>query len=238
VMDVLAKWVAGLVDNQVAHVVVVSDKRENAKRLARALPTKPLHTIALSDADTASALSYVKNKLSAPAAGAPASSPGPAANAAIEFGKSETARIEQLGGRTSDLDSLVHKVRAGQSVPDAVEDIIRRDTGELRKNAFGDDIEDAKKLPWTREQAWSLVRRLDKEHQKVKAAKAKGGQQAQTQGQAEVEAPYYDVLVGMFANDEAALRSMEHAELISITTDNGQSGALESCMCRLLTDLV
>lgn len=43
---------------------------------------------------------------------------------------------------------------------DAVEDIVRRGVSELRKNAFGDDMEDAKALPWTREQAWAVLRAL------------------------------------------------------------------------------
>lgn len=43
---------------------------------------------------------------------------------------------------------------------DAVEDIIVRTMGKLRKNAFGDDMEDAKNLPWTREQAWSIISKL------------------------------------------------------------------------------
>jgi hypothetical protein len=38
----------------------------------------------------------------------------------------------------------------------------------------------------------------------------------------DTQAPYYDVLVDMFKNDESALRNMEHAELISIVTDNGE----------------
>jgi hypothetical protein len=53
-------------------------------------------------------------------------------------------------------------VRNGQGVQEAVEDIIHRDVGELRKNAFGDDSEDAKNLPWSREQAWTLVKKLSK----------------------------------------------------------------------------
>lgn len=67
---------------QVAHVIVISDNRENSKRLAKgdyitsmhgapllnnlpivALPSKPLNTIALSDADAASSLSFVRQKL-------------------------------------------------------------------------------------------------------------------------------------------------------------------------------
>jgi hypothetical protein len=44
-----------------------------------------------------------------------------------------------------------------------VEDIIARGIGELRKNAFGDDAEDVKELPWTRAQAWDLMKRLAKD---------------------------------------------------------------------------
>lgn len=35
VLDVLATWAASLAENKIAHVVVVSDNRENAKRLAK-----------------------------------------------------------------------------------------------------------------------------------------------------------------------------------------------------------
>lgn len=55
---------------------------------------------------------------------------------------------------------IIHKVRAGQSVVDAVEDIIQRGVAELRKNAFGDDSEDAKSLSWTRQQAWTVLKLL------------------------------------------------------------------------------
>ena len=44
-----------------------------------------------------------------------------------------------------------------------MEDIITRGVGELRKNAFGDDVEDAKDLPWTRAQAWGLMKQLARE---------------------------------------------------------------------------
>ena len=48
------------------------------------------------------------------------------------------------------------------TVQEAVDDIITRGISELRKNAFGDDTEDAKNLPWTREQAWILMKQLAK----------------------------------------------------------------------------
>jgi hypothetical protein len=58
---------------------------------------------------------------------------------------------------------LIYKVRNGSTIADAMEDIIVRDVGELRKSAFGDDAEDSKDLPWTRAQAWSLMKRLARE---------------------------------------------------------------------------
>ncbi len=51
-------------------------------------------------------------------------------------------------------------MRSGQAVEEAVEDIINRGVGEIQKNAFGDDAEDAKNLPWTREQAWIVMKKL------------------------------------------------------------------------------
>jgi hypothetical protein len=55
---------------------------------------------------------------------------------------------------------MIHKVRNGQTVEQAVEDIITRAVGELRKIAFGDDTDDIKGKLWTREQAWKVVKVL------------------------------------------------------------------------------
>lgn len=168
---------------------------------------RPLNTIALSDADSSSSLSFVKQKL---------------LDSGIDVGISpqETQYVERLGGRESDLESvrifcftsivckfmflfqLIHKVRSGMKVDEAVEDIILRGVAELRKNAFGDDADDAKSLPWTRYQVWKVLKMLAKSP----------------------EVGYYDILVDFpFKGDESALRGMEHAELISISTKDGMS---------------
>lgn len=60
---------------------------------------------------------------------------------------------------------LIHKIRSGQQIREAVEDIINRGVGELQKNAFGDDLEDAKTLPWSREQAWIVLKQLSKQEE-------------------------------------------------------------------------
>jgi len=89
---------------------VLSDNRENAKRLAKgdrcykmpfaddlrsivANHSKPLNTITLSDADAETALAFVQQKLRE-------------AKLDIELTSKTTASIERLGGRASDLDSV------------------------------------------------------------------------------------------------------------------------------------
>ncbi|KAH9857835.1 RNA12 protein-domain-containing protein [Lenzites betulinus] len=191
-LDVLSQWAASLAEGQVAHIIVVSDNRENVKRLAKALPSKPLTQISLSDADNASAMSFVKQKLHE-------------SGVDVKFSQQQLAYIDRLGGRASDLESLIHKVRSGLTVEEAVDDLVIRGVSELRKNAFGDDIEDAKSLPWTREQAWILMKQLSKQPQ----------------------ISYHEVLMDFpFKGDETPLRSMEHAELISIGTVNGRPSTI------------
>ena len=95
---------------------------------------------------------------------------------------------------------------------EAVEDIIARAAVEIRKNAFGDDVDDAKSLAWTQEQAWKVIKML-----------------SQSQ-----EVPYYDVLVEFpFKGDEGALRNMEHGELIAIGTKDGMYLSSKRMTCHL-----
>ena len=48
------------------------------------------------------------------------------------------------------------------TIEDAVEDIITRGVSELRKNAFGEESEDAKSMTWSREQAFFILKGLAK----------------------------------------------------------------------------
>ena len=90
-------------------------------------------------------------------------------------------------------------------IEEAVEDIIARGVVELRKNTFGEDAEESKNLPWTRYQAWKVLKVLAKSP----------------------EIGYYDMLVDFpFKGDENALRAMEHAELITIVAKNGRPSGI------------
>jgi hypothetical protein len=127
-LNVLAQWAATVVESrvgrifvlavlnparavaQIAHVIVLSDNREHAKRIARgnsfhrlltyierlivlALPSKPVNFVALYDADSTSALSFVKGKLRD-------------YGVELEYTKEQIEYVERLGGRASDIQTV------------------------------------------------------------------------------------------------------------------------------------
>jgi hypothetical protein len=100
---------------------------------------------------------------------------------------------------------LIHKMRVGQKPVEAVEDIIRQGVSELRKRAFGEDADDAHSLPWSREQAWTVLRSLASRD----------------------TVPYHETLMNApFRGEEGPLRSMERAELISVDAQDGRPSTI------------
>ncbi|WVQ78611.1 hypothetical protein IAT38_000697 [Cryptococcus sp. DSM 104549] len=210
--NVLAEWGASLVENRVAHVIVVTEGPTATKALTKALPSKPLNSVGLADADESNALAFVKEKLRASshhaeaAEGAEASSSNGQARAPATLSVEDSQQIAKLGGRMVDLETLVYKVRTGSKIKDAVDDIILRNVVELRKAAFGDDSEDAKGLHWTRAQAWKVVSEL-----------AKKG-----------EVSYPKLLQEFpFKGAEQSLKAMEEHELVSVTYIDGRASMLK-----------
>jgi len=166
--------------------------------------------IVLHDADNQSALQYVKARLDD-------------VGIDVRFSLEETEMINGLGGRASDLASvrlnlpalpseanmlylqLIHKMHVGQKPAEAVEDIIRQGISELRKRAFGEDVDDARSLPWSREQAWAVLRALARRD----------------------TVPYHETLINApFKGEEGPLRSMERAELITVDSQDGRPSTI------------
>lgn len=148
--DVLSEWAAVLVENQVAHVVFVSDSVTVTKPLAAALPNKPFNAVALDDASPEASINWLEAKLT-------------------EFGKDlpevSKSSVARLGGRQTDLELLVSKIHSGFGVEEAVDDIVTRSATEIRKTYFGDDESEAKSLRWTRQQAWRILTGLTKDEE-------------------------------------------------------------------------
>ena len=73
--------------------------------------------------------------------------------------RSSSCLFRNLRSRKAKLTFLSFLLRSALQ-PDAVEDILTRTQVELRKSVFGDDAEEAKNLPWSRAQAWKIVKDL------------------------------------------------------------------------------
>lgn len=186
---VMAEWGASLVENRIAHVIVVGEGSVTNKTLTAALPSKPLNQVVLADADVYNSLEFVREKLGQP-------------DKPLSLSTTDEADIAKLGGRMVDLEILVYKVRGGQSIRDAVNDIVQRNVVEIRKSAFGDDSEDAKHLPWTRPQAWKIVSLLADKN-KVSVAKLLQ------------EFP--------FKGADTALKAMEEHDLVTMSYEDGRA---------------
>ena len=202
--NVLAEWGASLIENRVAHVIVVTEGAPALKALTRALPSKPLNGIGLTDADEDNSMTYVIEKLS--------SKDRPSA-----LSVEDKEQVKKLGGRMVDLETLVYKVRTGSTIKDAVDDIVLRNVVELRKAAFGDDEQDAKSLSWSRVQAWKIVSELAK-HGEVSRLRF------QFLSDLTIQLSYAKLLQNFpFKGNEQALKAMEEHELISVSYVDGRA---------------
>lgn len=188
--DVMSEWAAVLVENQVAHVIFTADSVTTMKPLAKALPSKPFNLITLNDASPDASLQYVSAKLAAFDQALPTD---------------DHASVAQLGGRQTDLELLVQKIRAGQTASEAVDDLIQRNASEIHKKLFGDDEEEAKSFKWSKQQALDLIKGLSE----------KG------------ELKYAETLLTTFGGDDTPLRALETASLVSIQHINGRPSIIK-----------
>ncbi|KAG0021701.1 mitochondrial escape protein 2 [Podila clonocystis] len=180
----IAEWAAVLVENHVAHVIFISNNVSASKPLSKALPNMTFETIVLSDASLDSAMEFVYKHLD----------------------KEEYPHLMQsvktIGGRLTDLELFVQKVKTGMSPQDAVHDILSRSVIEIRKNAFDLDRNDKDKIAgWTPIQFWAVMKQLAT-HDSVNFDELK--------------------IHPLFKNDEAPFSAMEQAELVTISHRNGR----------------
>ena len=133
-----------MVENRIAHVIFVSSNQSSLRTLGKALPSRTVDCVTLSDASSASAQQLVANRLG------------------LEVAKDPKMKVvlDLLGGRLTDLELLVQKIRAGSSIQGAFQDILFRNLSEIRKNGFGDDMVDAKSLGWSIPALWTLIEKL------------------------------------------------------------------------------
>ncbi|KAJ1973144.1 mitochondrial escape protein 2 [Dimargaris verticillata] len=210
--DKLPQWAAMLVENQAAHVVFVSCNVATSKVLSRALPHKPINCLALSDASPQGALTMLRHQLNLGTAPQPttdrhdARTPDPALAEYHRQVKALQHAVDCLGGRLTDLELLLQKVKGGQPIDEAVKDIVQKTVSEVRKFALSTDDQDASnrslvKGGWDATQFWAVLVALT-----------------------ESDTVNYHALrsLPVFNGDDKPLQAMEYAELILVSNEDGR----------------
>ena len=110
------------------------------------MPSKPVETINLHDATFESSLNYVSERLGQEA-----------------LDEKTTHYIHTLGGRRTDLELFIQKIKAGLTSTEAFNEIVLKSVSELRKIGLGEgDVRNETKSPWDPVQFWILVELLAK----------------------------------------------------------------------------
>ncbi|KAJ3216920.1 mitochondrial escape protein 2 [Dinochytrium kinnereticum] len=196
IYDIIAEWAAVLADNQIAHVVFVSNNSAAQKRLGKVIPKKTVETVLLTDAKFESAQSYVRRRLG------------------IVFSPSELDKcIEAIGGRLTDLELLVQKIQAtkqssqslgfSEVISRSFSDIVNRSLNEIRKVGLREDasILEKETVDWSPVQFWKIVQLLAKYD----------------------EISYDDLRYHpLFKGEENAIQAIERAGLVSVGLQNGR----------------
>ncbi|KAI9348343.1 RNA12 protein-domain-containing protein [Pilaira anomala] len=184
----LAEWAALLIENGIAHVVFVTSNASVMKNLGKALPGKSFSNIALSDAPPEMAMTYINKQLG---------------NEVDDPALPEV--VAALGGRLTELELLVQKMKMKMDAEAAFEDIVTRNLIDIRKYGFGDTWDDDKKMEWSSIQFWTIVKQLTNKL-----------------------SINYDELKWspVFLGADGPLKAMERAELITIIHKEGRPDAI------------
>jgi len=181
--QLFADWAAEMVNSRLAHVVFVSANPASIKMLDKANASKSLEAILLDDAPLDSAINYCKNRLGE--------------KVAIEM----KSCVEGLGGRITELQQLIQKIKAGSKPQDAYEEIVSKSMTDVRK------IGNEPNSRWTQPQFWKVCQLLAKTD----------------------EVCYDDLRFSpAFNGDETCLSAMEGAGLITIISTNGRPVSLRA----------
>ncbi|EFP80782.2 uncharacterized protein PGTG_06738 [Puccinia graminis f. sp. tritici CRL 75-36-700-3] len=189
--DCLASWACRLTESGTAHVIFTSENSGALKPLTQAFSTRPVKSIVLTDASTDSALQYVSKRLSTDP------------NRKSTVLAKDSALIQIVGGRLTDLDLLVQKIESGLDVERAIEEIVRQSMEEIKRKCFvHGDHDQSKLLPWANHQVWDLIKRLSSHD----------------------EVPLYPILSETFDDDLSVLSALESTDLITLSThENGET---------------
>ncbi|KAJ2353614.1 mitochondrial escape protein 2, partial [Coemansia sp. RSA 2618] len=253
---VILDWAAGVVEAGLAHCIITTSSISGYHEVQRAQPQSPVSLLSLADASPLEAISLLQHQLAPPGLLQKQKlqdQPMADAHGTIESAEEYAHRLDTassdsianaarvLGGRLEDLQLFVQKVRAGESVDAALEDIVQRSITEVRKYAFADDSEVGQcDHTWSPEQFWYLLTELalhrDVEYDRVRSSALFAGKDDALLGLAEAQ-----LITMVYKNDRPsrirAGRPVYAAAFARIVKDPGFASSMTVKMNKKFIDL-
>lgn len=215
VYDKMAEWAAGIVQNNVAHVIFLTTDSAYTKPLSKALPDRLFRAVSLGDLAPDVAKNFVLSRLKDQIA------------ADEKFRKekgddTEKAQADQrpdmteldscittLGGRLADLEFLARRLKTGQSPKQAVNDIVSEAATDIVRIFLLGKPSDTEGKKWSSQQVWHLIKSLAQNP-------------SLRYNEVLLADPFSSSAPASAADAEAALDSLAGSELISVTTYQGR----------------
>ena len=209
-MSSFVQFAAQMTAAQLARFLFLTDSTLE-ESISKSMPDVKVQEVTLSDADVDSALEFVMNSVS-----------GSMRDKMTDDTRRETKRaVRILGGRYSDLLSLVRQLESGTSPMDAAEEIVNQSIGIVKSILFTDS-----KTSWNKTQLWLTMgmltdtydKSLQREQRAEQAEQAASVEQngAKHSYRARDWIGYDDCLFNVFGGDDAALRGLVRADLLRI----------------------
>ena len=206
-MSSFVQFAAQMTAAQLARFLFLTDSTLE-ESISKSMPDVKVQEVTLSDADVESALEFVMNSVS-----------GAMKDKMTDETRHETKQaVRILGGRYSDLLSLVRQLESGTNAMDAAEEIVNQSIGIVKSILFTDS-----KTTWNKTQLWLTMAMLtdsyDRSLQRVEREEEAAQQQNEggTNGSAVRDwIGYDDCLFNVFGGDDAALRGLVRADILRI----------------------
>lgn len=135
----IAEWAAGLIQNNIAHVIFITNDVGSLSLLNETLPNQVFKHISLSDASPSTARQYLQSQLR------------------TEDTSSFSDCLDPLGGRMTDLQAFIRRVKSGEEPHEALQQLVNQAAEQITTfflNSVNND--------WNSAQVWYIMKLLSK----------------------------------------------------------------------------
>ncbi|KAK5998028.1 Mitochondrial escape protein 2 [Cladobotryum mycophilum] len=218
IYEKLAEWAATVVQNNIAHVVFLTNDSSYNKPLSKAMPDRVFRTLAFSDLDLNLARNFVISRLEEDWKREAQESEEEATENVKPIKRPDLSGldvcIQTLGGRLADLEFLARRLKTGQNPKEAVEEIVNENATDIVKMFLLGKPGDGDRK-WSTQQAWHLIKALA-ENEKLRY------------NQILLLPTFASSTTAAASNGEAAIESLASTELISVTTHRGRPQTIKA----------